>query len=57
MTYTVPAATRAPATKPPTIWPCGPAREMVKPLGTETGQDGVVWGRKVAEIDRMSKRP
>lgn len=55
ITYTVPAAISAPATKPPTIWPCGPAKEMVKPLGT--GQDGVVWGRNVAQMERMSKRP
>lgn len=54
ITYTVPAATRVPATSPPTTWPCGPASEMEKPLGT--GND-VVPGRNVAEMERMSKRP
>lgn len=54
MTKTVPAATKDPATSPPTTWPCGPASEIVKPLGT--GSD-VVLCRNVAEIERMSKRP
>ena len=52
-TYTVPAAIKAPATIPPTIWPCGPASEMVNPFGIG-GNDAV---RKVAETDKMSKRP
>ncbi len=51
---TGPAATRDPATRPPTIWPWGPAREIEKPLGT--GKD-VVPRKKVAEMERMSNRP
>lgn len=57
MTYTVPAASRVPATDPPTIWPCGPAREMVNPLADDGIGEEADWGIMVAEIERISKRP
>jgi hypothetical protein len=48
---------REPATIPPTIWPCGPASEMVKLFGIGGNDVVVAFGRKVAEMDKISKRP
>ncbi|BAT81721.1 hypothetical protein VIGAN_03152900 [Vigna angularis var. angularis] len=52
---TVPAASSPPATCPPTICPCGPASETAKVEGEADGR--VAWRRKVADMERMSKRP
>lgn len=55
---TVPADMSGPETAPPTICPCGPANDMVKPFAKGAAAvDGVKDGRTVAEIERISNRP
>ncbi|THU52193.1 hypothetical protein C4D60_Mb10t01410 [Musa balbisiana] len=56
-TTTVPAATSGPATVPPTICACGPAREIERLAAAAGDTSAIAGGRNVPVMDRISNRP